>query len=263
MRMGKLYLIGLGLSPDLITLRGLRKIKDVRKVYLDIYTSSFPEPLDEIKRIIGRNDIILANRSMLEERSSEIIGELEHGDVALLVTGNPLLATTHVSLLIEARNKGHSFEVVPAPGIIPNALLLAGLMIYKIGKPVTLTYPRNGIISEYPYDVIKDNDSRNLHTILLLEMDMERGIMMTIPEAVKLLFRLESIKRESVINGDRKAVAVSALGSHKQRICPRKLKELLDYEGEGPHTLILVSPKPHFMEEEALAVIGNEFCREP
>lgn len=258
-----MYLVGLGLSPDLITLRGLEKVRKARKVYLDVYTSSFPGSVDEVKRIVGRDDIALANRSILEERSSEIIGELEHGDVALLVIGNPLLATTHISLLIEARSKGHSFEVVPAPGIIPNALLFAGLMIYKIGKPVTLTYPREGIISEYPYDVIKDNDSRNLHTILLLEMDMEKGVMMTIPEAVKLLFRLESIRREGVISGDRKAVAVSALGSHKQRICPRRLKELLNYEGEGPHTLILVSPKLHFMEEEALTVIGNEFCREP
>ncbi len=258
-----MYLVGLGLSPDLITLRGLEKVRKARKVYLDVYTSSFPGSVNEVKRIVGRDDIALANRSILEERSSEIIGELEHGDVALLVIGNPLLATTHISLLIEARSKGHSFEVVPAPGIIPNALLLAGLMIYKIGKPVTLTYPREGIISEYPYDVIKDNDSRNLHTILLLEMDMEKGVMMTIPEAVKLLFRLESIRREGVISGGRKAVAVSALGSHKQRICPRRLKELLNYEGEGPHTLILVSPKLHFMEEEALTVIGNEFCREP
>jgi len=258
-----LYLVGLGLCPDLITLRGLEKVREARKVYLDVYTSSFPGSIDDIKKIVGRDDIALANRSILEERSSEIIQELEYGDVALLVIGNPLLATTHVSLLIEARSKGYSFEVVPAPGIIPNALLLAGLMIYKIGKPVTLTYPREGIVSEYPYDVIKDNDSRNLHTILLLEMDMEKGIMMTIPEAVKLLFRLESIRGEGVISDDRKAVAVSALGSPKQRICPRKLKELLNYEGEGPHTLILVSPKPHFMEEEALTVIGNEFCREP
>ena len=261
--MGKLYLIGLGLSPDLITLRGLEKARKARKVYLDIYTSSFPGSVNDVKRIVGRDDIVLASRSVLEERSSEIIGELEYGDVALLVIGNPLLATTHVSLLIEARSRGHSFEVVPAPGIIPNALLLAGLMIYKIGKPVTLTYPREGIISEYPYDVIKDNDSRNLHTILLLEMDMEKGVMMTIPEAVKLLFRLEDMRREGVISGDRKAVAVSALGSHKQRICSCRLKELLNYEGEGPHTLILVSPKLHFMEEEALTVIGNEFCREP
>ncbi len=261
--MGKLYLIGLGLSPDLITLRGLEKIRKARKVYLDVYTSSFPGSVDEVKRIVGRDDIVLATRSMLEERSSEIMEELEHGDVALLVIGNPLLATTHVSLLIEAKSRGHSFEVVPAPGIIPNALLLAGLMIYKMGKPVTLTYPREGIISEYPYDVIKDNDSRNLHTILLLEMDMEKNVMMTIPEAVKLLFKLESMRKEGVISGDRKAVAVSALGSRKQRICPCKLKELLNYEGEGPHTLILVSPKLHFMEEEVLTVIGNEFCREP
>jgi len=260
--MSKLYLIGLGLSPDLITLRGLQRIKKARKVYLDVYTSSFNGSLEEIRRIIGRDDVVLANRSMLEEQSSEIMRELKYGDVALLVIGNPLLATTHVSLLIEAKSRGHSFEVIPAPGIIPNALLLAGLMIYKIGKPVTLTYPRKGIISEYPYDVIKDNDLRNLHTTLLLEIDMEKGIMMSIPEAVKLLFRLESIRKEGVINGDRKAVAVSALGSSKQRICPRRLKELLNYEWEGPHTLILVSPKLHFMEEEALMVVENEFCGE-
>ncbi len=261
--MGKLYLIGVGLSPDLITLRGIKAARSVSKLYLDVYTSAAPVNIvEELMKLIGRR-IEPIGRGRLEDRSDELIGELEVGDVGILVVGDPLIATTHISLIIEASRKGYGFEVIPAPGIIPNAITLSGLMIYKMGKVATITFPKNNILSEYPYDVIKDNDARNLHTPLLLEFDAEKGIEMRINEAVEILLKIEERRREGVINTSRKAVAISALGTTMQRICCLKIGDLINYSYSiGPHTLIILSPKLHFIEEEALKVITGEFCRQ-
>jgi diphthamide biosynthesis methyltransferase len=150
------------------------------------------------------------------------------------------------------------FEIVPAPGIIPNALSMSGLMVYKIGKITTLTYPKNGSLSDYPYDVIKDNDLRNLHTVLLLEIDVENDVVMDIRDAVDILLKLEDMRMEGVISIDRKAVAVSGLGGPNQRICFNSLDKLKTLpEHSGPHTLVLTSPKLHFMEEEALKALST------
>jgi diphthine synthase len=254
---GKLYIVGAGLSSDLVTLRGIRILKGSDVVFMDSYTSILTN--SDLESIIGKR-IIKLRRADLEERFEDVLFKpvLQGLNVALIVPGNPLDATTHVSLVVEAYRRNIAFEVVPAPGIIPNALSMSGLMVYKIGKITTLTYPKNGSLSDYPYDVIKDNDLRNLHTVLLLEIDVENDVVMDIRDAVDILLKLEDMRMEGVISIDRKAVAVSGLGGPNQRICFNSLDKLKTLpEHSGPHTLVLTSPKLHFMEEEALKALST------
>ena len=261
---GEIYFIGLGLSPDLISLRGLRKAKAVDKVFIDSYTSVLADGgIKKVEDLLQR-EVIPLGRKDLEECSGKLLRQVAEGlKIALLIPGNPLVATTHISLVTESIRRGLKFEVIPAPGVIPNAITMSGLMIYKIGKPVTITYPVNGVYSEYPYYVVKSNDLRNLHTLLLLEMDAEKGVMMTIKEAIDILQNLERMKKEGVLELGRGAVAISSLGGSNQRICFSSLSSLAKLPPyEGPHTLIITSPKLHFMEEEALKVISNVYCKQ-
>lgn len=261
---GKLVLVGAGLSVDLITLRGIKRISEADIVYVDSYTSVTLGDLKYFLMSQTGKEVVFLGRRDVEERYFETLIKpaLEGLKVALIVPGNPLDATTHVALLSEASKRGIDFEVVPAPGIIPNALTMSGLMIYKMGKIVTLTYPKSGIISEYPYDVIKDNDLRNLHTPLLTEIDLEKGVKMQVKEAVEILLQLEDMRREGVLSESRKAVAVSGLGGDNQRICFGTLKDLMGLSThEGPHTLVVTSPKMHFLEEEVAEIISRRYCR--
>ncbi len=260
--MSKLYVIGAGLAPDLITLRALNILRNVKKVFIEQYTGLLV--LDEnLKNILKDKDVQVLSRADLEDfEGRKIFDSLRKGDVAILVPGDPLVATTHASIIVEAYKRGYKVEIIPGISIIPNALTMTGLMIYKIGKPVTLVYPKEGITYDYPYDVIKDNDARNLHTVLLLELDMEKGIVMKVNEAVDILFRIENMRKEGVIRPNRMAVAVAALGSKKQVICFSTLEDLRRLTiNEIPQTLIITSPKLHFMEEEMLKVISNEYCK--
>ena len=260
--MSKLYIIGTGLASDLITLRAIEVLKRVKRVFIEQYTGllMLNENVKEILK--GKKVRKLSRRDLEDLGGKEIFDSLKDGDVAILVPGDPLVATTHTSIVVEAYKRGYKVEVIPGISIIPNALTMAGLMIYKMGKPVTLVYPKEGIIYDYPYDVIKDNDSRNLHTVLLLELDMERNVVMKVNEAIDILFMMEDIRKEGVVKPTRKGVAVAALGSKNQIICFNTLENLKKLPiNEIPQTLIITSPKLHFMEEEMLKVMNNEYCK--
>lgn len=104
-----LHLIGLGLTTDSISLRALSVIKKCTKVYLDAYTSilvSFEEMTSLMKDVLGRSDLIQADRDLVEKNSDEILNEAVEHDVAFLVVGDALCATTHSDLYLRAVEKG-------------------------------------------------------------------------------------------------------------------------------------------------------------
>jgi diphthine synthase len=258
---GELYLVGLGLSPEYVSIKALEVLRSADLVYVDVYTSYVD--LELLRSIVGR-DLIRIKRADLEERSGAQILELvERGyRVALAVPGDPLVATTHVTLLVEAHRRGIPFHVVPGVSIIPTALTLSGLMVYKIGKVATVVYPKNGILYEYPYDVIKLNDSNNLHTVLLLEYDGERGVAMTVREAIEILQAIEERRGEGVVTGDRLVVALAGLGYPWYSVCAGRLKSIYGLRVDKvPQTLVVVSPKPHPVELEAMEVVSSRWCR--
>src|SRR3989344_4058114 len=104
-----LYLIGLGLNVDSISKCGLDTVKRCKKVYLENYTIKFPYSINELKEVIEKK-IIPVSREFVE--SLEIIDEAKKTDVALLIYGNPLTATTHISLVQEAKKSGIKCEII-------------------------------------------------------------------------------------------------------------------------------------------------------
>ncbi len=260
---GKLYLVGCGLAPDLITLRALTVAREADYVFMDSYTSRLlGDGLGELEELIGKAVEVLGRSDLEEGLTKKVLSLASVKRVALLVVGDPLVATTHSAIVVEAVKRGIDVEVVPGISIVPTALTLSGLMIYKMGRIATITYPVHEVLSEYPYNVLKDNDERGLHTLFLLEMDAEKGYYMTVPEAIEILYKLEESRREGVVSPKRLAVAVGALGDReRQRVCPGTLDELMRFDADVPHTLIVVSPKPHFMEEEALDAAKRMLCK--
>src|SRR3989344_4034640 len=90
------YLIGIGLNENGISLEGKEIAASCKKVYLESFTVSFPYPLKDLEKVIGKKIISLRR---LEVESKFLVNEAKKQDIALLVYGNPLFATTHISLL--------------------------------------------------------------------------------------------------------------------------------------------------------------------
>ncbi|HDI02570.1 MAG TPA: diphthine synthase [Candidatus Aenigmarchaeota archaeon] len=239
-----LYLIGLGLYDEKdMTLRGLEAAKSCDKLYIERYTSAW-HGLENLKVKLGK-EIVEVRRKDLEEEQGKILEEAKSKVVGILVPGDPLVATTHIDILIQARKMGIKTSVVHAPSIY-SAVGETGLFIYKFGKTTTIPFPEKGYEPQSPYDAIKENKERGLHTLCLLDIK-ERP--MTPREALEYLLKIEEKRREKVITpGDKVIVfAVRERGS----VTYDTVENLMKREFPTP-AVIIIPGKLHSMEEEAL-----------
>ncbi len=256
-------LIGIGLSIDSISLAALKTLCLCDVLVYDSYTNTYFPSIDKVAEIIGKVlgiPVIKACRRDLEEKSRDLIAKAENSNVCLIVSGDPLIATTHISILNEASRRGIEIVFVPGISIHSVAVSLSGLQVYRFGKVVTLVLPKNGILYEYPLQVIEENRSRNLHTLLLLEIDIEKGIYMTPCDAAKLIVETQRRLGKEIIDLDDKIIVLQAIGSSYSRIHVTTLRELLsdkclDIYRYPPYTMIIPSRKLHPEEEEALSTI--------
>jgi diphthine synthase len=125
-----LYIIGLGLNERAFLLKELEAIEKCSRIYLENYTVNFPYSIEKLEKTIG-SKIIPADRSLVE--SNELIKEAKKEDIALLVYGSPLTATTHIALVQEAKKEGINHKIIYNASIL-DSVGECGLQLYKFGK---------------------------------------------------------------------------------------------------------------------------------
>ncbi len=241
-----LYIIGIGLNDEKdITLKGLEAVKKCSKLFLESYTSKLQCDISNLEELYGKK-IILADREMVEKNSDEIISETE--DTALLIIGDPMSATTHIDIMMRAKEKKVSVVVINNASVL-TAVGITGLQLYKFGKTTSIPFPQEGFEPETPYDVIKSNGE--LHTLVLLDLRPDEDKFMTVNEGLKYLLSIEDKRKEKVISEDTLAVGCARLGG-TYKIKYGKVKELVDEDFGGAPHCIIIPGKLHFSEEEAL-----------
>ncbi|MEM1515799.1 MAG: diphthine synthase [Thermoproteota archaeon] len=258
--MGELIFIGLGLyNCHDISLRGLLEVKRADYVFAELYTSLMPGfNIGEFKEMTGK-DITLISRKDIEDKEGEIIlKKALYSKVALLVPGDPMIATTHIALRIKAEKMGIKTKIIHGASILSAAIGLSGLQNYRFGKSVTITFPEGNIISQTPYIVIYENKTRGLHTLCFLDINAEENRYMSIREALEILLRLEDNNRLRLLREDSLAIGVARAGSENPIVKAGALKDLMEFDfGGPPHTLIIPADKLHFMEAEALITLAG------
>ena len=222
-----LYLIGLGLNIKGISQQGLEAVNRCEKIYLEFYTVDFPYSKEELEKILGK-EVILADRDFVE--SLKIVEEAKDADIALLIYGSPLTATTHISLIQEAKRQNIKVKIIHNASIF-DAVAETGLQIYKFGKTTSIP----DFEAESFIEVIKENLGIGAHSLILVDIGMG------FENALK---RLENIDLD-------KLVVCSALGTHDSRIYYGTLEELETKKVKKPFCFI-VPGKLHFVEEEVL-----------
>lgn len=262
-----LYLIGIGLSDEKdITLKGLEAVKRCDLVYLEHYTSILGTDKQMLEKLYGKK-VLLADRDLVEKQAEEkLLEPAKIKDVALLVVGDVFGATTHTDFFLRAKKMGVNIEVIFNASIM-NAVGIVGLELYKYGKTTSIVFPDEGWLPETPYDVIKENRSRGLHTLCLLDIkvaeptikDLKKGKTtpqapryMTVGEGLEVLLALERKRQEGIITKDMLAIGVARLGQHDMKIVSGTVKELLLVNfGQELHALIIPGTL-HHVEEEVL-----------
>jgi diphthine synthase len=250
-----LAFIGLGLYDEKgISLEGLERARSCEHVLLEGYTNALPGlDLDSLKSLLGK-EVAVVSRKYVED-GRELLAMAESSSVALLVAGDPFVATTHVDLRIRAARRGILVEAHHAPSIISVAAGEVGLQNYKFGRSATITFAPPH--SDVPYDTLKQNRALGLHTLFFLDLRVEEGRFMTVGEGIASLQSTEERRREDVFGPDTMVIGVARAGGPKQLIRGGKADEVkgMDF-GPPPHALI-VPGRLHFMEAEALALFSG------
>jgi len=165
-----LLLIGMGpgrISSMTIEARNAAKSADFRRY--EAYTALWPEnELQSLENDIGPIEKVMRPEV---ENPAEILELAKQSLVALLVVGDPLQATTHVDLQLQAMESG--VECIVFHGISITTLVTGsiGLSNYRFGRQTTITYPYGGWVATSPLEVIAVNLLQNQHTLALLDLD--------------------------------------------------------------------------------------------
>ncbi len=234
-----LYLIGLGLNDEKdLTLKAV-EIARKCDCYCELYTSVWHGTLEGLKAVLGRK-VTLLKRKDIEDDQDIILTKAKKEDVALFMPGDPLAATTHIDLVYEARRRK-----IPV-GIVHNASIFSvigetGLQLYKFGK--TATVPMSGRL-ENVKTTLKENKKLGLHTLLLLDIDHETGIHMTVKDAVQMLLKAKLAK-------DYDQIVAFSNKSETSEIYYLIAKEFLTKPVSLP-AVIIIPGKLHFREKDYL-----------
>ena len=245
-----LYLVGLGLCDEKdISLKGLEILKECEKVYFEGYTNLWFGDLKELEKMISKK-IERLKRKDLEENFEKILEEAKKKKIAILVPGDPLIATTHSTLMLEAWKRNIETEVVHGSSVI-SAIAETGIHVYKIGSIVTIPLKEKVELPASIYQKIKENKERGLHTLCLLDLDVEKQKFLTVEKALEILLQLEEKFKEKVISKEEEIVVGSKLGCNDSKIWFGKIEKFLNLKVELP-AVILIPGKLHFMEKEFL-----------
>ncbi len=233
-----LYLIGLGLNADGLSRYGLEIVKRCKKIYLESYTVDFPYSEEELKNFIEKK-IIPVDREFVE--SLKIVDEAKKMDVALLVYGSPLTATTHISLIQEAKECKIRYKVIYNASIL-DAIGETGLQIYKFGKITSMPKWGKNFTPESFMKIVQENQSIKAHSLILIDIGLD------FQDALK---QLKKSAKEYDIKL-KKLVVCQALGTKNKKVMYRKIEELEEFTGVKKPYCIIIPSKLHFVEKEFL-----------
>jgi len=253
----ELVFVGLGLNDDKgITVKGLEEAKSADAVFMETYTSRMPDfGMERFEAEIGKKVQHIERRDLEEDNGKIILQAAKTGKAVFLVPGDPFIATTHVTLRIDAEKQGIKTRVVHGISIMSAIVSLSGLHNYKFGKTVTVPFADN--FSETPYNVIAQNKKLGLHTLCLLDLRATENRYLTINEGIRLLLEVEAKKKLDILTPCTVALGIARAGSDNPTLKADFIKDLVNFDfGEPPFSLIIPGDL-HFMEIDALIAFAD------
>ncbi|NJD78172.1 MAG: diphthine synthase [Candidatus Methanoperedens sp.] len=249
-----LTFIGLGLFDETdITVKGLETVRKADMVYAEFYTSHLMgTTVEKMEELFGRKVNVLTREDV--EQNTSWLSHAKDKNVVFLSGGDAMVATTHIDLRLRAKDMGIDTAIIHAPSISSAVSGLSGLQNYRFGKSTTIPFPYTRkdkrIISEAPYDTIKMNKKNDLHTLVFLDIDMEKGFM-DIKTAISILLEMEERKGEGVLVHTL-AVGIARAGSDSPSVHADYIDKLKNYDFGGPLHSLVIPANLHFIEAEAL-----------
>lgn len=253
----ELIFVGLGLSgTEGMTVKALEALRSCDKIYAEFYTSFLTDAgPEDLEKAIGKKIDVL-HRGQVEE-GGDIISDAKRMRVGFVTAGDTMAATTHVDLRIQAKDEGIPVRLFHGISIFSACPTSTGLQPYKFGRTVTLPFIEDGYRPKSPYDHIRENKVRGLHTMILLDIHADEMKYMTAKEAIEWLLEGEKKWNEGLIDEDTLIVVASQVGSPDERITAGYVKDLLKKDLGMPLFTIILPGDLHFMEQYALVYFAG------
>lgn len=231
------YLIGLGMGLKSITCEAKDILKKCDNIYLEGYTVDFPYTFEELKKELNVNFEVLDRKSVEDEH---LIKEAEKKDIALLVYGDSLSATTHTQLILACKNNNINYKNIHNTSIFIT-IAETGLQLYKFGKTASMPKWLKSFEPTSFLDYYLENKNNGAHTLLLIDISLD------LYDAISQLERASNEKGCEL----EKIIIISNAGLPSQKIFFDNLYNLKNLEIEKPYCFILPG-NLHFVEEEFL-----------
>ena len=231
-----LYLIGAGISGD-FTLEGIEALKKCDDIYIEVYTNPpLADKIKEIEKFTGK-EVIKVDRKEVE--SDFLLDHAKDKNIALISGGDPLTATTHITLIIECRKQNIPVKIIHNSSIYTAAAGRSGLQIYRFGKTASLVNPRPNYKPTSSLDIIRANLKADMHSLVLLDTE---------PQPMEAKTALEMLSEFSM------AIILSRLGENDEKITYGGIEDLKQKNLGNPPFSIIIPAELHPIEEEYLGV---------
>jgi len=245
-----LSFVGLGLYDERsITVRGRDALATADSAFAEWYTSRLAGTDVETLEATHGIDIEVRDRAGVEQDPEPILDAAEDGHAVFLTAGDTMISTTHVDLRLRAHDRGIETQVIHGTTAQTAASSLTGLQNYRFGKATTLPFEEtHGGVPDSVVETIGDNQRRDLHTLVYLDIDGEAEQFMTGDTAAELL---------AGALDDQLGVVVGQAGSDDPTVRADRLTALAEESFGPPLHLLIVPGELHPIERDALEALAG------
>ena len=250
-----LFLVGLGLSVVDIPIGAIEVCKRC-DLYIDNFTSFVTEEITDYIRSETGKQMFELSRPDMEENVKEIVKRASGKDIAILVGGDPLMATTHKIIYIESKRQGVTIEIIHANSIITTAIGESGLDFYRFGAPCTIPDWSEHYSPVSFYEKLYVNLRNNEHTIMLLDYNPKAKRTLTVSEAVEKLLAAESHYKKGIISYSTKIIIMHNMSQSGKKIIMSTIGAAKPETYEGINILILPAALSDVENKAVSSIIG-------
>ena len=180
-------------------------------------------------------------RQDMEEGAKELVGAASRKNIAILCGGDPLMATTHKILLIEASRQGVGARIIHSNSIITAAIGESGLDFYRFGKVCTIPRWSQSYKPVSFYETIYGNITNDAHTLVLLDYDSKSESTISIKEALATLEEAEKAYKKGIVRDDSYIMILHNISTNDSRLIYARIKEAKTMDIDGMNVLIIHS----------------------
>jgi diphthine synthase len=249
-----LHFVGIGIEQS-PSLEALKTLEHCDHVFYESYTSPSINPhiLPELKERLGDSKVESVNRVYVED-GKKILELARISSVAIVCSGDPLIATTHQELRTRAIREGIATRIFHGSSIVSSVIGEFGLHSYSFGKSVTITQEP---MQHTAYYAIYRNLLAGLHTVILLEWDESKNFFLSPEKAVEALVSAENDIKYRAVGSETLLLVGSRLGTDDVSLNVITLGQATVTDFGNPPHILVVPGRLHFTEKEALAAISG------